>query len=669
MAGTVHYLDPNGDAGSVDYTKVDDGVRQPNSGGDDWDEVSGEAGAYSLEGATISENVISVTVWLLAEYQGGDDMTVELYVGEPGSGGVGQGSTTLSSPSGWVSNEWTGLDLSQSDVNDLWVQVASNAGQTDLDVVYAAAEEDEGTPEAPPAELSLAVEIESPGTAQTHVVSPAGLALSLEAASPGLTQAHTVSPAGINLPVGIGSPSTVYGGQYTITPEGLNLALALESPGVTEHWVVSPDSLALPVSVATPAATEKITVTPEGLDLPLEAGAPGIAQKHIVTPAEMDIGVTVGEPYGLLEVPLYLVGTSGGIRLRAGGAGELTIDGSFEQSIGAEDRIRLGTFEPRQYIEAYDAPVSWLSALATPQDKVTLAWAATADTDEYEIYRRPSGGAFALIDTVTSTSYVDGPLEDGTYEYKVRSCADEGGTKDSDVASVTVSSAPEPPAGISYTFDDDTGTLTVTAEASPSADVASYVFRSSDGSKELDLDSTPVQDSGSLTYTKVFTTETGWYIINCRAKDSDGIEEANIARTVAVLVSGGSEVGIPAAPRIVRAEPVSGGKVEIKWFYDPADEDPASGGAAYEARIYWNNGSGDVSFASPHATVSMGNPTTAAWHTWTSGALSDGTEYAFVVRIGTATSPNGEETTNTDEHAATPDSTEPGKPVLSATLT
>ncbi|MFW6118865.1 MAG: hypothetical protein ACOC7S_00865 [Planctomycetota bacterium] len=145
MAGTVHYLDPNGDAGSVDYTKVDDGVRQPDPGDNTWDIVYWEEGAYSFEGTTISGGAVSVTAWLYAYYNQAGQMTIELYVGEPGEGGDGQGSHTLESPYGeWVSHEWSGLALDQSDVNDLWLKVDSLDGQTDLDAVYLEVEEGEG---------------------------------------------------------------------------------------------------------------------------------------------------------------------------------------------------------------------------------------------------------------------------------------------------------------------------------------------------------------------------------------------------------------------------------------------------------------------------------------------------------------------------------------------
>ncbi len=50
-------------------------------------------------------------------------------------------------------------------------------------------------------------------------------------------------------------------------------------------------------------------------------------------------------------------------------------------------------------------------------------------------------------------------------------------------------------------------------------------------------------------------------------------------------------------------------------------------GAAYEARIYWDAGTGEIDFSEPHATVEMGNPTEPTRYTWQSAPLTDGVEY------------------------------------------
>jgi hypothetical protein len=134
---------------------------------------------------------------------------------------------------------------------------------------------------------------------------------------------------------------------------------------------------------------------------------------------------------------------------------------------------------------------------------------------------------------------------------------------------------------------------------------------------------------------------------------------------VALRFEGGAPAAIPAEPRNVRADPIPGGKVRVTWYYCPWQEVNGPG-AAYEARIYWDNATGTVDYASPHATVSMGGPSAEAEWEWTSGVLTDDQEYRFVVRIATAAHPAGIETQNKDEHPATPDSSVPAAPALAA---
>jgi hypothetical protein len=50
-----------------------------------------------------------------------------------------------------------------------------------------------------------------------------------------------------------------------------------------------------------------------------------------------------------------------------------------------------------------------------------------------------------MIDQTELTEYVDGPLRDGAYDYRIVALDEEGDAAESDVRSVVVSSAPEPP--------------------------------------------------------------------------------------------------------------------------------------------------------------------------------------------------------------------------------
>lgn len=103
----------------------------------------------------------------------------------------------------------------------------------------------------------------------------------------------------------------------------------------------------------------------------------------------------------------------------------------------------------------------------------------------------------------------------------------------------------------------------------------------------------------------------------------------------------------------------------LEWLYDPRYEEYGPG-AAHGARIYWDAGTGAVDFSAPHATVLMNHPMKATRYTWQSGPLTDGQTHRFVLRVATAPWPDALQTQNTDEHAATADSSVPTAPILSA---
>jgi hypothetical protein len=118
---------------------------------------------------------------------------------------------------------------------------------------------------------------------------------------------------------------------------------------------------------------------------------------------------------------------------------------------------------------------------------------------------------------------------------------------------------------------------------------------------------------------------------------------------------------------MVEARAISGGRVELEWLYDPAYE-YLGPGAAHEARIYWDAGTGEIDFSQPHATVLMNSPTNAARFTWQSLPLTNGQEYGFTVRIGSATYPAGIEMQSPDIKVAQADDTTPAQPYLFAEI-
>ena len=156
-------------------------------------------------------------------------------------------------------------------------------------------------------------------------------------------------------------------------------------------------------------------------------------------------------------------------------------------------------------------------------------------------------------------------------------------------------------------------------------------------------------------------------IYGLQAYDASGNVEGNIEEMVQFLVQDGVVTSFPVAPRRVIVTPIAGTKLRVSWIYSPWQEvnDP---GAAYEARIYYDNATGTIDYTAPHATVALSNPTAEASYSWDSAGLVNGQEYRFVVRIATAADPSGFETQNTDEHAGTADSGTATAVTLAATV-
>jgi len=204
-------------------------------------------------------------------------------------------------------------------------------------------------------------------------------------------------------------------------------------------------------------------------------------------------------------------------------------------------------------------------------------------------------------------------------------------------------------------------------DESPSPDVVAYnVYRAMDGPLRLAVPCRTV--AGPPWADTVFDDWTGVIAYLVRAVDADGKEEGNIREVLVVPVQDGVVgIALPAEPRIVEARPISGGRIELEWLYDPTYE-YLGPGAAHEARIYWDAGTGVMDFTEPHATVPMNHPTKATRYTWQSDALTDGHPYLFTIRIATAACPAGIETQNLDIHMAVSNSSVPATPVLAAQI-
>ena len=124
-----------------------------------------------------------------------------------------------------------------------------------------------------------------------------------------------------------------------------------------------------------------------------------------------------------------------------GEAVEVWIDGEHYATVEGGQMVVPLDLDIRQMLDVWDEPPEHVP---TPMDRASLSW--TGDGIAYQVWRRKNGGAWEMVAETELTQYVDGPLPDGAYDYRIVALDEEGDSAESEVQGVIVSSAPEPPA-------------------------------------------------------------------------------------------------------------------------------------------------------------------------------------------------------------------------------
>ncbi len=330
--------------------------------------------------------------------------------------------------------------------------------------------------------------------------------------------------------------------------------------------------------------------------------------------------------------------------------------------------LKVGQYEPRATIEVIETSPqnreeSLLHIAALPGDRARCTWTEVDGATQYEIFRKLLAGSYgpAIYKTSVERStleFIDGPLDDATYVYKLVS-SDADGDFTFDEEQIVISSAPLPPTNVSGSWNPSTKILTISWTASASSDIDHYAIRHNGGSGPIRIDDSPEDTEAGTSWTIDLTGATGNYEIMVRAVDTDTNEEQSLKNIVAIAVVVGVAQGQPAAPDEVDAKGIAGGKANVSFTYYPSKESGfVTGGIAEEARIYYDNQTGTIDFNTPLGTVAMSNPIAPTRFSFDSGVLADG-DYLFAVRIATDTGGGGTETENTDEHPATVNSDVP----------
>lgn len=339
----------------------------------------------------------------------------------------------------------------------------------------------------------------------------------------------------------------------------------------------------------------------------------------------------------------------------------------------AEQTLKQGDMNPRAVIDVLETSEqnreeSLLHVTLLPDDRVLLTWDAVDGATGYKIFRKLGGGDYGnsilrVRSGPSGFSHIDGPLEDGSYTYKLEAENDTGGIS-LEEEPVTISSAPDRPIGIQGSWNPTTHILTLSWTASPSADVNHYAIRHNGGSGTVRLDDAPEDTEVTTSWTIDLTAATGNYEFLVRAVDDDSKEEQNLSQMIAIEVDNGVAQSRPSVPTSVDAFAISGSKARITYTYFPSRETGfGAGGAAKEGRVYSDNGTGVMDFVTPIGLVPMNFPTDPQSYSFDTGALANDT-YLFAVRIATATGGGGFETENTDTHPVTISDAVPDTPDL-----
>ncbi|HEX2059720.1 MAG TPA: Ig-like domain repeat protein [Thermoanaerobaculia bacterium] len=83
----------------------------------------------------------------------------------------------------------------------------------------------------------------------------------------------------------------------------------------------------------------------------------------------------------------------------------------------------------QQSVGAELTPPQNVQAIATGATQVTVSWSAVANANQYAVFRKPAGGAYASVGTTAATSFNDTTAQAGqTYFYVVRAQTTGGAT-------------------------------------------------------------------------------------------------------------------------------------------------------------------------------------------------------------------------------------------------
>lgn len=278
--------------------------------------------------------------------------------------------------------------------------------------------------------------------------------------------------------------------------------------------------------------------------------------------------------------------------------------------------------------------------------QAALSWtASTAGTNAisgYNAYRSTtSGGTYTKINSsaVTSTSYTDTGLTNGTKYYYVVKAVDSQGNESSASSEVNATPFAKPgaPTGVTATAGDAQVALSWTAPAKTTYTVSSYnVYRSTTtGTGYAKINSSAVT---ATTYTDSTVSNGTKYFYVVTAVDSQSNESANSSEVNGTPAA--AAVNPPSTPDNVTAA-AGDTQVSLSWSASTQGTYTVSGYNVYRSTT---TGTGYTKI----------NSSTLTARSYTDTGLTNGTKYFYVVR---AVDSQGSESASSSEVYATPSAT------------
>ena len=193
---------------------------------------------------------------------------------------------------------------------------------------------------------------------------------------------------------------------------------------------------------------------------------------------------------------------------------------------------------------ALAAPVNFTAVAGNQQ--IELNWDAVTGATEYRVYRKPSGGSYSVVATVTDTHYTDTGLTDGTtYYYKVAAANING----QETLSAEINAKPRVTPPINVIATPGASQVVLTWDAVPGA--TGYKIRN--GTTSGSYGSSKSSSTNSYTWTGLSNGTTYYFVVT--ATDSAGESgyssevsaapfAAPSAPTSLVAVAGNSQVAL-----------------------------------------------------------------------------------------------------------------------------